>query len=114
MKVTHNGLFGLAMLASSSMAHIAILPPQPDRALHANSSEAPAGCKLLPSDKGWPSEGVWRTTFPGIFHKLRGTYGPDWTLQVKTVEEVQKAVKFAGDHNIRLTVISAGHDFHGR
>jgi FAD binding domain len=114
MKSISNTLFGAVMLASSSMAHFAIMPPMPDRALHPNTTEAPAGCKLLPSDKGWPSDEVWRATFPDGYHKLKGSYGPDWMLQPKTVEEVQKAVNFAREHNIRFNVISTGHDFLGR
>jgi hypothetical protein len=104
----------LAVLVGSSIAHIAIMPPMPDRALKPNSSEAPAGCKLLPSDKGWPVDEVWRKTFPGIYKKLRGTFGPDWTYQAKNVQQVQNAVNFARERNVRLTVISTGHDFHGR
>src|ERR1700760_4239996 len=114
MKVFFNAYLGLAMLASSGMAHIAIMPPWPDRVLTPNSSEAPTGCKLLPSDKGWPSDDIWRKTFLGAYKKLKGTLGPDWMFQVKSVEDVQKAVNFAREHNVRLTVISTGHDFHGR
>jgi hypothetical protein len=114
MKFACNALFGLALLASFSMAHIAMMPPMPDRALTPNSTDAPAGCKLLSSDKGWPADSTWRGAFPGVYKKLKGTYGPDWMVQVKTVADVQKAVNFAREHNVRLTVISTGHDFIGR
>ena len=86
----------------------------PDRALTPNTTVAPAGCKLLPSDKGWPADEVWRQTFPGVYKKLKGTVGPDWYFQVKSVEDVQKGVNFAREHNVRLTIISTGHDFMGR
>jgi hypothetical protein len=107
-------LLGLAFLAVPSIQHIAIMPALPDRALTPDSTEAPAGCKLLLCDKGWPADSVWKATFPGIFKKLKGSLGPDFMIQAKNVEDVQKAVNFARDHNIRLTVITAGHDFHGR
>ena len=94
--------------------HSAILPPTPDKALRANSSTTPAGCKKLASDNGWPADSLWKSTFPGVFRKLRGTQGPDWMVQARTVADVQKAVNFAREQNVRLTIISTGHDFHGR
>lgn len=109
-----NLLLGLAFLAAPSIQHTAIMPPLPDRALTPNSMVAPAGCKLLLCDKSWPADSVWKAKFPGIFKKLKGSLGPDFMVQAKNVEDVQKAVNFARDHNIRLTVITAGHDFHGR
>ena len=114
MKTAINTLLGVALLASSSLAHTAIRPPSPDKALTPGSSEAPPGCKLLASDKGWPTDDVWKKAFPGVFKKLKGTEGPDWMVQAKSVEDVQKAVNFARDNNVRLTIISTGHDFHGR
>jgi hypothetical protein len=108
---TSTALLGLATLAS---AHVAILPPFPDRALTPNSTHTPEGCKRLSGDRGFPGDSLWRSTFPNIFKKLRGTFGPDWMIQAKSVEDVQKAVNFARDHNVRLTVITTGHDFHGR
>jgi hypothetical protein len=109
-----NLLLGLAFLAAPSIQHTAIMPPLPDRALTPKSMVAPAGCKLLLCDKSWPADSVWKAKFPGIFKKLKGSLGPDFMIQAKNVEDVQKAVNFARDHNIRLTVITAGHDFHGR
>lgn len=97
------------LFAGQTVAHTAILPPFPDKALTANSSEAPAGCKFLPSDKGWPTDHVWKTNFPGIFKKLKGTVGPDWMVQAKNVADVQKVVNFAREHNVRLTIITTGH-----
>jgi hypothetical protein len=104
----------VALLAQSSLQHTAILPPFPDKALKPNSSDAPAGCRLLLSDRGWPTDDIWKAEFPGIFKKLRGTVGPDWMFQAQSVADVQKAVNFAREKNVRLTVISTGHDFGGR
>jgi hypothetical protein len=113
MKTT-NAILGAALLASSSVAHVAIKPPSPEKWLIPNSSNAPSGCKLLASDKGFPTEEDVLQTFPKVFRKMKGTEGPDFWLQPQTVEEVQKAVKFAHEKNIRLNVITSGHDFHGR
>lgn len=114
MKTISASLLGSVLLAGTSLAHVAVLPPMPDRALTPNSTDAPAGCKLLPSDKGWPADSKWHSAFPDIYKKTKGTYGPDWMLQAKTVEDVQKGVNFARDNNMRLTIISTGHDFLGR
>jgi hypothetical protein len=114
MKEFKGALLGAAYLASLASAHVAILPPFPDRYLTPNSTSTPDGCKRLSGDKGWPSDSTWRASLPGVFKKLRGTFGPDWMWQVSSVEQVQKAVNFARDNNVRLTVITTGHDFHGR
>jgi hypothetical protein len=112
MKVLSIALLGvLSLLPALSHGHSAIMPPAPDKALHANSSTTPAGCKKLSSDKGWPADSVWTSTFPGVYKKLRGTKGPDWMVQAKSVEDVQKAVNFAREQKVRLTIISTGHDF---
>jgi hypothetical protein len=114
MRLILSILLGVVFLAGESLQHTGILPPLPDKALIANSSVAPEGCKLLASDKGWPADWKWRSTFPGVFKKLKGTVGPDWMVQAKTVGDVQKVVNFARENNVRLSIISTGHDFHGR
>lgn len=105
---------GAALIASPALAHVAIKPPSPDKWLTPNSSTAPAGCKLLASDKGFPTEAEVKKEFPEIFTKMKGTEGPDFWLQATSVADVQKAVKFAAKKNIRINVITSGHDFHGR
>jgi hypothetical protein len=114
MKLLLSTVSAAALFTSLSTQHTAILPPFPDKALRPNTTEAPAGCRFLLSDKGWPADSVWKAAFPGIFKKLRGTVGPDWMVQAKTVADVQKVVNFAKERNVRLTIISTGHDFHGR
>jgi hypothetical protein len=111
---TFTALVSAAVLVAPTLGHVAVKPPSPDKALTPNSSTAPPGCKLLASDKGWPADDVWKKAFPEAFKKMKGTEGPDWWLQAKSVEDVQKAVNFARDNNVRLSVISTGHDFHGR
>jgi hypothetical protein len=103
-----------ALLASPALAHVAIKPPSPDKWLTPNSSTAPAGCKLLASDKGFPTEAEIKKEFPNVFQKMKGTEGPDFWIQPTSVADVQKAVNFARKRNIRVNVITSGHDFHGR
>lgn len=74
-------------------------------------------CKLIPEDKDWPVKAVWESVLPGVV--ARGTQDaklkrPDYQLTVTSVEQVQHAVKFASENNIRLTVLNSGHDFLGR
>jgi hypothetical protein len=111
---TLRAVLGAAILAAPSFQHVAIKPPSGDKALTPNSSTAPSGCKLLASDKGWPSDEEWLKVFPKGFKKMKGTEGPDWWIQPQTVTEVQAAVNFARERNVRLSVITTGHDFHGR
>ncbi|KAF2670932.1 hypothetical protein BT63DRAFT_204108 [Microthyrium microscopicum] len=111
---TISAILAAALLAAPSVAHVAIKPPNPDKWLTPNSSTAPEGCKLLASDKGFPSEDEVLKAFPKAFRKMKGTEGPDFWIQPQSVEEVQKAVNFAREKNIRLNVITSGHDFHGR
>jgi FAD/FMN-containing dehydrogenase len=86
----------------------------PDKALRANSSDTPPGCKRLASDRGWPEDYIWRKALPDVFKKLKGTEAPDYFFQAQNVADVQKAINFARDHNVRLSVIGTGHDFIGR
>ncbi|KAH7392884.1 hypothetical protein BKA66DRAFT_439018 [Pyrenochaeta sp. MPI-SDFR-AT-0127] len=78
-----------------------------------NTTTTPPGCRKLRTDADWPDFEVWRAALPGVV-PTNGTdkYGsiPDYRLQVKSVTEVQQAVRFARKHNIRLTVLTTGHD----
>lgn len=114
MKGAINALLGAVLLAAPSLAHTAIKPPSPDKALTPNSLDTPAGCKALASDKQWPADDVWKKAFPGVFKKLKGTEAPDYMVQAKSVQDVQNVVNFAREHNVRLTIITTGHDFGGR
>jgi hypothetical protein len=111
---TITAVLGAAILASPALGHVAIKAPTSDKILTPNSFTAPAGCKLLAGDKGFPADDVWFKGFPKIFKKMRGTEGPDFMVQAQTPEDVVKAVNFAREHNVRLSVITSGHDFHGR
>lgn len=78
----------------------------------------PDGCKRLATDAGFPSPDVWSSALPGIqSRKLAADEGlarPDYRFAARTADDVQKAVRFASEHNVRLTVITTGHDYQGR
>lgn len=79
--------------------------------------ETPGDCKLLPSDAQWPALAAWKTAIPRVAvrgHLKAGKTAPDYKILASTAAEVQQAVKFASDNNIRLTVLNSGHDFLGR
>jgi hypothetical protein len=72
---------------------------------------APSGCKKLSSDSDWPADEIWKAEFPGIEprepnQKLKH---PDWSYEARTVEQVQKAVRFAAKHDVRLSIFNTGH-----
>jgi FAD/FMN-containing dehydrogenase len=71
---------------------------------------APTGCLKLPTDSDWPAPEVWTAQLPGIIpRKERDGDQPNYRIRPKNAAEVQKAVKFAKDHNIRLSVLVSGH-----
>jgi hypothetical protein len=43
----------------------------------------------------------------------QGKY-PDYAVAVRDAQDISKALKFAGRHNIRVVVKNTGHDFLGR
>jgi hypothetical protein len=82
-----------------------------------SSVKAEAACRYLPGDAAWPSESDWKTQLPKAIKQgpsKKGLLHPDYRLDVKTVDDVISAVKFAGLHNIRLSAIHSGHDGLGR
>jgi len=111
---TISALIGVALLVGPSSQHAAMMPPNPDKILTPNSSTAPQGCKLLASDKGFPSAETVKQMLPKAAFKEPGTFGPDWVLRATSVEDVQDAVLFARENNVRLTILTTGHDFGGR
>lgn len=77
---------------------------------------APAGCKKLPTDADWPSLDVVNSELPGWEASMPDgdKKHPNYIYEVKSVSSVQRAVRFAAKHNIRLSIINTGHDFLGR
>lgn len=73
---------------------------------------APEGCLKLASDTDWPSSKAWQDALPGVIPrdpKANGN-GPDYRIRPKSVEEIQKALKFVRDNNIRVSIVASGHD----
>jgi heat shock protein HslJ len=86
-------------------------------AAHVLGQIAPPGCKKLPKDADWPAETVWKAELPGVMARgpqIANATLPDYSYQARTVEQVQKAVKFVAENNIRLSILNSGHDFIGR
>lgn len=77
------------------------------------ATETPAGCRKLNTDTDWPTHEQWEAALPGVV-ATNGSdeHGPlpDYRLQARSVEDVQKAVRFAKEHNVRLSVLTTGHD----
>jgi hypothetical protein len=74
-------------------------------------------CKRLSGDPDWPAPDVWSKALPGVIP--RGPQDPkvtrpDYQLIATNVSQVQAAVRFVADNNIRLTVLNSAHDFNGR
>lgn len=73
----------------------------------------PTGCRKLKTDTDWPTQEQWEAALPGVV-PTNGTdeHGslPDYRLQARSVEDVQAAVRFAKEHNVRLSVLTTGHD----
>ena len=78
----------------------------------------PQGCRALNTDAEWPAPEVWEQALPGIVSRhtlpLVGPARPDYRFTAKSYEDVEKAVQFAANNNVRLTIISTGHDYMGR
>lgn len=110
----YSPLVGAVLFVAPRRAAPNMRPPAQNKILTANSTTASAGCKLLASDKGWPTDEEWRKALPGAFKKLQGTLEPNWSVQPTTPAEVLAAVNFARERNVHLLTIASGHDFHGR
>ncbi|VUC37252.1 unnamed protein product [Clonostachys rosea] len=81
------------------------------------SNAATKACRKLPTDPDWPRPEVWEAELAGVIPiKDNATTGPlpDYRLRARSIEDVQSAVRFATDHNIRLAVVTTGHDQLGR
>lgn len=74
-------------------------------------------CRKLPKDPDWPSPEIWDAALPGVIPiQQNATTGPlpNYRFRAQSAEDVQAAVRFATEHNVRLSVITTGHDQLGR
>jgi FAD/FMN-containing dehydrogenase len=82
------------------------------------AANATAGCRKLSSDSDWPTKAQWEAALPGVIPKkaslLGGSTEPDYRYRVKDAEGVQRAIKFAKENNIRVSVVASGHELLGR
>ncbi|KAF2231815.1 hypothetical protein EV356DRAFT_578880 [Viridothelium virens] len=85
--------------------------PQP------SSQSTPIGCNVIAADAGFPTSAVWQSAMPGIVPRSKypapGAH-PNYQLVAKSSKDVQIAVNFAREHNVRFSVLNSGHDFLGR
>lgn len=82
-----------------------------------SAAVAPTGCSKLHTDDDWPAAEEWQAKLPGIIKQnLSDANGllPDYHIRAKSYSEVRDAIRFAASNNIRLTVITTGHDELGR
>jgi hypothetical protein len=103
------------LTAASPQGSVAAAPPSAPLPLATRNTTAPAGCRKLASDADWPVDAEWKKALPDIEPRSKtlaaGVFRPDYKLRAENVKDVQAAVKFATANNVRLTVITSGHDF---
>jgi hypothetical protein len=72
----------------------------------------PAGCRKLSTDEDWPTDTEWKKVLPEISARsktlAKGVYRPDYKVQAESIKDVQAAVKFCAQNNLRLTIIDTG------
>jgi len=74
-------------------------------------------CRKLPKDPDWPNPEIWEAALPGVIPiQQNSTTGPlpNYRFRAHSIEDVQAAVRFATEQNVRLSVITTGHDQLGR
>ncbi|KAF9871879.1 hypothetical protein CkaCkLH20_10511 [Colletotrichum karsti] len=76
-----------------------------------------AKCRKLPTDSDWPSSDIWQAALPGVIpitdNSTTGSL-PNYRFRAHSIEDVQAAVRFAAEQNVRITVVTTGHDQLGR
>ncbi|TID27798.1 Low-affinity potassium transport protein [Venturia nashicola] len=80
-------------------------------------TEFAAECKVTATDTAWPKEDVWKNAIPNVAVRgnlKAGVTAPDYKVMAANSQEVMQAVKFAAEHNVRLSILNSGHDFLGR
>ncbi|KAF2422409.1 FAD-binding domain-containing protein [Tothia fuscella] len=104
------------VVASPQRGDSHTLLPRKSEPKIASKLPAPAGCKKLSTDADWPSVEVVNADLPGWEPSMPDgkMKHPDYVYEAKTVASVQRAVRFAAKHNLRLSIFNTGHDFLGR
>lgn len=81
------------------------------------NAQTPIGCRKLSTDQDWPSIEVWEAAIPGVVRQNGSdAHGglPNYRIRAQSASDIQASVRFASKHNIRLSVITTGHDQLGR
>lgn len=81
------------------------------------AARALPGCRRLPSDADWPTLQEWREAIPGVETQNNAdSLGPlpDYRIRAKCYQDVQAAVRFAASKEVRVSVMTTGHDQLGR
>lgn len=71
-----------------------------------------ADCKVTATDAAWPTEDVWKKAMPKVAVRgnlKAGVTAPDYKVMATNSQEVIQAVKFAAEHNVRLSILNSGH-----
>jgi hypothetical protein len=72
----------------------------------------PAGCRKLSTDVDWPADAEWKKVLPEIIARsktlAKGVYRPDYKVQAESYKDVENAVRFCKQNNLRLTIIDTG------
>jgi hypothetical protein len=101
--------------ASPQAGSVAAAPPSAPLPPVTGKATAPAGCRKLASDADWPADAEWKKALPDVESRSKtlaaGVYRPDYKIRAESYKDVQSAVKFATANNVRLTLITSGHDF---
>jgi hypothetical protein len=86
------------------------------QAVPQTAQKAGSSCKILAADSTFPKAEDWKSALPAAVARgpQKALAHPDYRFDVKTPDDVITAVKFAAQHNIRLTAIASGHDGLGR
>ena len=76
------------------------------------STITPVGCRKNATDVDWPTPAEWKAALPNVSARPTSLAAlvvrPDYHFNAMKVADVQAAVKFCAQHNIRLTIINSG------
>jgi hypothetical protein len=76
------------------------------------STITPVGCRKNATDVDWPTPAEWKAALPGVVARASSLAAsvvrPDYHFNAMIVADVQAAVKFCAQRNIRLTIINSG------
>jgi hypothetical protein len=104
------------MMPSVSVWTLILVALRCGAAVSNGTVETPSGCKAIKGDRSFPDISVWNNELPGVVPTVRKGdpfTSTDYTFVAWNASDVQKAIRFASSHNIRLSVINSGHDFLG-